>query len=220
MTTKPLRAALCARVSTSDKGQDVRVQLDALRQVADQPGWNVIGEYVDEGISGAAELRPALERMVADAPAGKLDVVAVWRLDRLGRSLAHLLSILDGLCAQGVGFASVKDSGIDTTTPTGRLLLLQLLGAFAEFERSLIRERVIAGVRRVQAEGTHCGRPRKDIPVEAAQALLGAGRSLREVSAMLRVDRNVLRGRLRETGAWPRDGRVETLAAGSVEGFG
>jgi DNA invertase Pin-like site-specific DNA recombinase len=206
-------------VSTSDKGQDVRVQLDELRQIAGQRGWNVVGEYVDDGVSGTAPLRPALDRLVADAASGKLDVVAVWRLDRLGRNLAHLLSLLDGLSAQGVGFASAKDAGIDTTTPTGRLLL-QLLGAFAEFERSLIRERVIAGVRRAQAEGKHCGRPRKDIPLEAAQVLLEAGRSLREVSAMLRVDRNVLRDRLRETGAWPPNGRVETLAAGSAERVG
>ncbi len=108
------------------------------------------GEYLDEGVSGAQDSRPGLDGLLSDAQVGKLDLVVVWRLDRLGRSLKHLLKLLDELTSYGVGFTSLRDPGIDTTTASGRLLL-QLLGAFAEFERNLIRERVVAGVRRAQA---------------------------------------------------------------------
>ena len=138
------RVALYARVSTLH-GQDVGLQLDELRQVAGQRGWDLVEEYVDEGVSGAKASRPGLDRLLADAQRGRFDVVLVWKLDRLGRSLQHLLGVLDDLAGWGVGFASVRDAGIDTTTPAGRLML-QILGAFAEFEREMIRERVVAGV--------------------------------------------------------------------------
>lgn len=122
------RSALYARVSTLHQGQDTGLQLDELRQVAAQRGWIITAEYVDEGVSGAKTSRPALDRMLADAQAGKLDLLAVWKLDRLGRRLPHLLTVLDQLASHGVGFTAIRDAGIDTTTPTGRLLL-QLLGA-------------------------------------------------------------------------------------------
>ena len=165
-TTAP-RVALYARVSTLNQGQDTGLQLEELRQVAAQRGWIVSAEYVDEGVSGTKTTRPALDRMLADAQAGKFDLLAVWKLDRLGRSLPHLLTVLDQLASNGVGFAAIRDVGIDTTTPTGRLLL-QLLGALADYERSLIRERVLAGVRRAQASGKHCGRPRKDVDLRVS----------------------------------------------------
>lgn len=194
---KVIRAALYGRVSTTGHGQNVDMQLDELRQVAGQRSWTVHREYVDEGISGAQESRAALDAMLEDARQGKLDVVAVWKLDRLGRSLQHLLCVLDELTRVGVQFVSVRDSGIDTTSPSGRLLL-HLLGAFAEFERGLIRERVIAGVQRAQQSGKHCGRPRVDMDLRAATILLGQGHSLREVADMLRVPRTSLRRRLLE----------------------
>ena len=125
------RVALYARVSTLH-GQDVGLQLDELRQVAGQRGWDLVEEYVDEGVSGAKASRPGLDRLLADAQRGRFDVVLVWKLDRLGRSLQHLLGVLDGLAGWGVGFASVRDAGIDTTTPAGRLML-QILGAFADY---------------------------------------------------------------------------------------
>jgi DNA invertase Pin-like site-specific DNA recombinase len=171
----PPRVALYARVSTAGKGQNTEVQLVELRQVAQLRGWQVVDEYVDEGESGTKDSRPALDRMVTDAQAGKLDLVAVWKLDRLGRSLAHLLRLLDQLQSWGVGFVSLRDAGIDTTTAAGRLML-QLVGAFAEFERELIRERVIAGVRRAQAQGKHCGRPKVDLEIRPAVAWASAGR--------------------------------------------
>ena len=200
--TRPLRAALYARVSTSNKGQDVGLQLDELRQVAAQRGWHVVAEYIDEGVSGAKESRPELDRMIADAKAGKLDLVAVWKLDRLGRSLQHLLRLLAELSDWGVGFASLRDAGIDTTTPTGRLML-QILGALAEYERELIRERVIAGVRRAQAQGKHCGRPKVELEIRPAVAMLEQGRGLREVASIIGVSRTTLRRRLKEAGEWP-----------------
>jgi DNA invertase Pin-like site-specific DNA recombinase len=204
------RVALYARVSTSNKGQDVGLQLDELRRVAEQRGWEVSGEYVDDGVSGSADSRPELDRMMADAQAGSFDLVAVWKLDRLGRSLQHLLRLLAHLSDWGVGFASLRDSGIDTTTPTGRLML-QILGALAEYERELIRERVIAGVRRAQAQGKHCGRPKVDLEIRPAVAMLQQGRGLREVASIMGVSRTTLRRRLKEAGEWPV-ARVEPAA--------
>lgn len=199
------RVALYARVSTLHQGKDTGLQLDELRQVAAQRGWAVVAEYVDEGVSGARVSRPQLDRMLADGQAGRFDLLAVWKLDRLGRSLPHLLQILDQLASQGVGFAAIRDAGIDTTTPTGRLLL-QLLGAFADYERALIRERVVGGVRRAQAAGKHCGRPRKEVDLRPALALLNEGRGLKDVARILKVPRATLRRRLDEAGRWPVGG--------------
>lgn len=200
---KSPKAAIYARVSTTGNGQDVGLQLDELRQVARQRGWRVVNEYVDDGVSGAKETRPQLDRLMGDARRGKIDLVAVWKLDRLGRSLAHLLRLLDELAALGVGFVSVRDSGMDTTSPTGRLML-QILGAFAEFERAMIQERVVAGVRRAQAAGKHCGRPKVDMDLRPALALLDQGRGLKQVATILGVSRSTLRRRLEDQGHWPR----------------
>lgn len=203
-TTPPLRVALYARVSTVGKGQDVGLQLDELRQVAAQRGWLVEDErvYVDDGISGTQDRRPALDRLLDDAKAGRFDVVAVFKLDRLARSLRHLLTMSEDLASWGVGLVSIHDSGIDTTTASGRLLF-QVLGAFGEFEAAIIRERVIAGVRRAQAQGKHCGRPKVELELRPAVAMLNEGRGLREVAKILGVSRSTLRRRLREAGAWP-----------------
>jgi len=200
--TKPLRVALYARVSTSNKGQDVGLQLDELQRVAEQRGWAVSGQYVDDGVSGATDSRPELDRMMVDAQAGHFDLVAVWKLDRLGRSLQHLLRLISDLSRWGVGFASLRDSGIDTTTPSGRLML-QIMGALAEYEHELIRERVIAGVRRAQAQGKHCGRPKVELEIRPAVAMLEQGRGLREVASIIGVSRTTLRRRLSEAGEWP-----------------
>jgi hypothetical protein len=123
----------------------------------------------------------------------------VWKLDRLGRSLQHLLSILDDLSGWGVDFTSLRDAGMDTTTPSGRLML-QLLGAFAEFERALIQEGVIAGVRRAQANGIHCGRPKVEIDLRPAVAMLEKGHGLGVTAKAMGVARSTLRRRLLE--AW------------------
>ena len=196
------RVALYARVSTAS-GQDVELQLEELRRLAQLRGWTVTAVHADEGVSGAASDRPGLNKLMAQAQARSFDLVLVWKLDRLGRSLRHLLSVLDDLQAWGVGFASARDPGLDTTTPSGRLLL-QVLGAFAEFERELIRERVIAGVRRAQASGRHCGRPRIEVDLRPALAMIREGHGLKSTAGALGVGRSTLRRRLREAGEWPR----------------
>lgn len=189
-TSKIPRVALYVRVSTTD--QDVGLQLDELRTVAAQRGWHVSGEYLDEGVSGAKTSRPALDSMMKDARLGRFDLVAVWKLDRLGRSLQHLLRLLDDLQGFGVGFVSLRDSGIDTTNPQGRLLL-QLLGAFAEFERALIQERVKAGLVRARVKGIKLGRPERDVDVDRARQMIFEGRTQRQIAMALRVPRTTLR---------------------------
>ena len=201
--TKPVRSALYARVSTSGHGQDVGLQLDELRQVAAQRGWEPVA-YVDEGVSGSKDRRPALDRLMADARAGRLDLVAVWRFDRFARNTAHLLAAMEEFRALGVHFVSLREQ-VDTSTPMGKAMFT-IISAISELERDLIRERVVAGVRRAQAAGKHCGRPRVDLDLRPALALLREGRSLKEVSAILKVSRATLRRRLRETGAWPPPG--------------
>jgi DNA invertase Pin-like site-specific DNA recombinase len=201
MANTRIRAALYARVSTTGHGQDVGLQLDELRQVAAQRGWHT-AEYVDDGVSGTKTSRPALDRMLADAQAGRLDLVVVWKLDRLGRSLQHVLGVLDQLTGHGVGFVSLRDAGLDTTTPAGRLFTA-IIAAFAEFERGVIQERVVAGVRRAQAAGKHCGRPRKDTAdkaLVAAKALLDQGWGWRAVAEATGIQKDTLRRRLRDAG--------------------
>jgi DNA invertase Pin-like site-specific DNA recombinase len=211
--SSPVRAALYARVSTSGHGQDVGLQLDELRQVAAQRGWEAVA-YVDEGVSGAKDSRPALDRMLVDAREGRLDVVAIWKLDRLARSVRNLLELVDSLNAWGVGLVSLRDAHIDTTTPSGRFTL-QILAAVAELERELVRERVIAGVRRAQAAGKHCGRPKVELDLRPALAMLGQGHGLKTTAKALGVSRATLRRRLVEAGEWPRPEAGVQKSAGS-----
>ena len=155
-TNRPPRAALYARVSTID--QTTENQVLELRRYVEARGWTVT-EYLDEGISGSKTRRPALDRLQTDARRRRFDVLVVWRLDRLGRDLKHLILTLDELTALGIAFTSLNE-GIDTTTPAGRLQL-HLLAAIAEFERARIVERVHAGLARAKAQGKRLGRPRR-----------------------------------------------------------
>lgn len=150
-----MKCAIYARVSTVD--QEPENQLIELRRYAEVRGWSV-EEYVDRGVSGARDSRPALDRLVADARRRKVDVLLCWRLDRLGRNLRHLVVLLEELRTVGVAFVSLNE-GIDATTPAGKLQL-HILAALAEFERERIRERVKAGLARAKAQGTRLGRPR------------------------------------------------------------
>ncbi len=149
------RATIYARVSTLD--QEPENQLAELRQYVTARGWTAV-EYVDRGVSGAKERRPALDRLIRDARRRRFDVLVCWRLDRLGRSLKHLVTLLDELAALGVAFVSLGE-GIDCTTPAGRLQL-HILAALAEFERARIAERVTAGLARARRQGKTLGRPR------------------------------------------------------------
>ena len=154
-----MRAALYCRVSTDQ--QTCANQLIEIQRYVKARGWRAV-EYIDHGVSGSTDRRPALDRLVADARRRKLDTVVVWRLDRLGRSLKHLVTLLDELQALGVGFVSLNE-GIDLQTPAGRLQL-HILAALSEFERARIVERVQAGLARARKQGTRLGRPRVQAP--------------------------------------------------------
>jgi DNA invertase Pin-like site-specific DNA recombinase len=178
------RAALYARVSTTH-GQTPETQLEVLRAFAAARGWRAI-EYVDHGVSGAKERRPGLDTLLAAVRARRVDVVACTKLDRLARSTRHLVTLAGEFEALGVELV-VLDQAIDTTTPAGRLLF-HVLAAIAEFERGLIRERVVAGIRRAKAHGRRLGRPRlHHVDLARAQALLADGFSLRAVARTLHV---------------------------------
>ena len=153
---KPEKVAIYGRVSTHDKGQDVELQLSDLRAYVGSRGWETFKEYLDVGQSGSKEQRLAFSQLMEDARKRKVDIVLVWRLDRFGRSLKHLIVSLDELKNLGLGFVSFKEN-LDFTTPTGRLMF-HLLGAFSEFERELIRERVKAGVAHARSKGKRLGR--------------------------------------------------------------
>ena len=150
-----MKAAIYARVSTFD--QDPENQLQELRRYVEARGWAGT-EFVDRGISGAKDRRPALDDLMTAAKRRRIDVVVVWRLDRFGRNLRHLVTAIEELNSAGVSFVSLGEN-IDTTSPTGRLLL-GVMGAFAEFERERIRERVMAGLQRARTQGKRLGRPR------------------------------------------------------------
>jgi len=190
-----MRVAIYARVSTANNGQDPTMQTRELREYAERRGWTVAGEYVDVGISGTKERRPELDRLMADAHRRRFDVVAVWKFDRMARSVSHLLRVLETLNSLGIEFVSLSES-LDTATPAGRMVFT-VLGAVAELERSLIVERVRAGLRNARAKGKRLGRPRVAVDVRRIAALraqgLGWKKIAREigcgVSTVLRVGR-------------------------------
>ena len=150
-----MKAAIYARVSTLD--QEPENQLQELRRYVAARGWTAV-EYVDKGVSGAKDRRPALDQMLADAKRRRFDVLVCWRLDRLGRNLKHLITLLDELQTLGVGVVSLNE-GIDATTAAGRLQMA-VLAAIAAFERDRIVERVKAGLQRARSQGKRLGRPR------------------------------------------------------------
>lgn len=167
----PQRVALYARVST-DKSQTVETQLRQLHEVATRLGWIIVAVHTDEGISGAhgRDKRPGLDALLKQVMRKEIDMVAAWSVDRLGRSLQHLVGVLSDLQARNVGLY-LHVQGLDTTTPSGRAMY-QMLGVFAEFEREMIRERVLAGIERARARGKRLGRP--SIPDQQAQAVRNA----------------------------------------------
>ncbi len=179
----PLRVAVYARVSTLGKGQDTEVQLRELRQFAQARGWQIAGEYVDEGISGAKEKRPQLDLLMADAHRRRFDAVIVWRFDRFARSVSHLLRALETFNALGVAFVSLSES-LDTSTPAGKMVFT-VLGAVAELERSLIAERVRAGLRNARAKGKCLGRPRKIVDAARICRLRAQGVSWRKIARQM-----------------------------------
>ena len=178
---KAKRVAIYVRVSTN--GQDTEVQESELREYVERRGWTY-EVYRDKGQSGARSDRPELNRLLADLRKRKLDVVVVWALDRLARSLRHLLEIAEQCQSLGVDLVSLRQN-IDTTMPAGRLTF-QILGAVAEFEREMLRERVRAGMAQARRTGKRMGRPAlrcfTALDVDRLRALRTQGRSVRRLA--------------------------------------
>ena len=162
------RIAIYARVSTLHN-QNPEMQLAELREYASRRGWKVTAEYVDVGVSGSKESRPELNRMLAAAHSRTFDAVVCWKLDRLGRSLKHLVTTIEDLSAYGVAFISLRDN-LDLSTPSGRLMM-HIIGAMAQFERELIKERVSAGMHAARKRGSRIGRPRTYANADQIRAL-------------------------------------------------
>jgi len=172
------RVALYARVSTLNN-QDPEMQLVELREYAARRGWQIVDEFIDQGVSGCKESRPALNRLMADACRRRFDAILVWKIDRFGRSLKHLVNALAELAALGVAFISLRDN-LDLSTPSGRLMF-QIIGAMAEFERALIQERVRAGLRNARAKRRRLGRPRVIVDASKIASLRAQGRSWAQI---------------------------------------
>jgi DNA invertase Pin-like site-specific DNA recombinase len=177
------RVALYARVSTVNNGQDPEMQLRELREYCQRRGWEISAEYVDVGISGAKEKRPQLDRLMADVHRRRFDVVACWRFDRFARSVSHLLRALETFGSLGINFVSLSEA-IDTATPAGKLVFT-VLGAVAELERSLIVERVKAGLRNARAKGKRLGRPPRVLPDSRIASLRARHCSWRTIARQL-----------------------------------
>jgi DNA invertase Pin-like site-specific DNA recombinase len=182
---QPSRAAIYARVSTTNHGQDVNLQTRELEQFAQARGWCLVDSYLDLGISGSKDKRPQLDRLMGDAHKRRFDIVIVWRFDRFARSVSHLLRALETFSALGIAFVSLSEQ-MDTTTPTGKMIFT-VLGAVAELERSLIVERVRAGLRNARAKGKTLGRPRVIVDAARIAALRAQGLSLRAIASELGI---------------------------------
>lgn len=189
-TGAPPKVALYFRVSTPS--QDEGLQVHALRQEAARRGWEVVEEYVDHA-SGAKDSRPALNKLLADAKAGRFQVVAVWRFDRAARSLRMLISLLETLAGLGIDFVSTTEA-VDTTTPAGRAMF-QMIAVFSEFERAVLRGRVKAGLEKAKAQGRKLGRPARatKAQIDRAATLRAEGASWRSVAQSVGLPVRTLR---------------------------
>ena len=169
-----MKVCIYARVSTNE--QNVETQLQALRQYAKARGWEVLNEYVDEGISGSEARRPALDLMMQHARYKWFKVLLVWKFDRLFRSVPHMLEALDRLRTLDIDFVSMTES-IDTSSAMGKMVFT-FLAAVGEFEQSLTRERTVAGMARARSEGKRIGRPHVHVDIEEAKKLWAEGKGL------------------------------------------
>lgn len=196
MAPRPLRVARYLRVSTKDQNLDL--QRDETAALAAQRGWRIVETFEDHGISGSKDRRPALDRMLASARRGRFDCVLVWRSDRLFRSLKHLVTTVHDLGEQGVGFVSCTEA-FDTQSASGRLLL-HVLAAMGEFERTIIAERSAAGVAAARRRGVRLGRPRAQFDLDRAIALRASGQSYKNIAAVIGVSVGVLHAALHAEG--------------------
>jgi DNA invertase Pin-like site-specific DNA recombinase len=186
----PFNTAIYARVSTQD--QNCEMQVRELREYAVRRGWNLVAEYVDTGWSGAKASRPQLDRLMKDARQHRFDVVMVWKLDRWGRSLVQSLQSVQELASMGIRFIAITQNiDTDQSNPMSRFML-HIFGAFAEFEREMIRERVCAGVRNAKRKGKQLGRKRVIFDRGKAHEMHVSGASVREISTALKVGRGTV----------------------------
>ena len=188
------RVALYARTSTV-RDQNPAMQLTGLRRLAEERGWEITGEYVDHGFSGSTDRRPQLDALMKHVHRGGLQAVLVWRFDRFARSTRHLLTALEEFRVRGVDFVSLNDA-IDTSTPTGRFIF-SIIAAVAEFEKEIVRERVLGGLDAARQRGQQLGRPRASIDLDEARRLLATGVSLRKAATKLGVGATTLTRALR-----------------------
>ena len=189
-----MNVAVYARVSTD--GQDPELQLMALRAHAVNRGWTIVGEFIDQGYSGAKEKRPALDRLMKAAWSGTVQAVLVWRFDRFARSVKHLIKALEQFRSLNVNFISFQEQ-FDTSTPIGQAMFT-IIGAMAQLERDIIRERVRAGLAVAKARGTRLGRPSVQVNAQELTSLKTSGLSLHEIARQLRCSRSTVRRRLGE----------------------
>jgi|APSaa5957512622_1039677.scaffolds.fasta_scaffold79674_1 DNA invertase Pin-like site-specific DNA recombinase len=183
------RAAMYLRVSTD--GQTTENQRLAIEQYSRLQEWKIVQVYEDVGISGAKDVRPGLDSLKADAVKGRFDVALVWKFDRLARSTTNLLDTLALLQRYGVDFVSTTEA-VDTSTPTGKMVLT-FLGAIGEFEREIIRERVVCGLERAKVNGVKLGRPRRGFDVNEALRLKKGGLSWSQLAKRISVSSATLR---------------------------
>lgn len=162
------------------------MQLNELREYAARRGCMIVEEYIDQGVSGCKDSRPALNRLMSDAKRRRFGAMLVWKLDRFGRSLRHLVNALAELEALGVAFVSLRDN-LDLSTPSGRLMF-QIIGAMAEFERALTVERVKAGLQHARSKGRRLGRPRRELDLSRIRHMRDVGLSWRAIGQELGVD--------------------------------
>jgi DNA invertase Pin-like site-specific DNA recombinase len=179
-----MRAAIYARVSTNN-GQDPSMQTRELREYCQRRGWEIEGEYVDAGVSGAKERRPQLDALLAACRKRRVDAVVVYRYDRFARSLRQLVNALEEFRSLGIEFISLHE-GVDTSTPNGRLVF-GIFASIAEFERELIRDRVKSGIAAARSKGKRLGRPRVSLDLAKIAALRASGRSWPQIAEALAV---------------------------------
>ena len=184
-TPRKVVAAVYSRVSTIGHGQDPAMQTRELTDYCQRRGWEIYGSYVDNGVSGKKDSRPALNRLMEDAHARRFDVVVCWRFDRFSRSVSHLCRALETFNALDIQFVSLCEQ-VDTNTPTGKLVFT-ILGAVAEGERNLIAERVRSGLKNARAKGKRLGRPTKSVDVARINSLRAAGHSWRTIAGMMKL---------------------------------
>lgn len=187
----PQRVALYARCSTLNHSQDPEMQLRELREYCARRGWEIIGEYTDAGVSGAKDTRPELTRLMADAHKRRFDIVCVWKFDRFARSVSHLLRALETFKVLGIEFCSYSEQ-LDTSTPAGKMVFT-VLGAVAELERSLIAERVRAGIRNARAKGKRLGRPRVLVDTPRVTGLRAQGLSWASIARGMGIGEGTVR---------------------------